>query len=274
MERIKLFFILLLAFILLIALPGCDSFQFIFRNPRYTYENGAILVRGDDRPIELKNNEQAVNVPYAKLLAFIREDFTDEHQYVPRGSSGAEPFVCSDFAEMLHNNAEAAGIRAGYLTIDFASGGTGHAINAFQTLDKGMVYIDCTGQSAFSQLEEDSAPESAGGWDKVAYIEVGKKYGVIALDKARSPDYEFYDEFEQKWQEYKEKLAAYNAEVKQFNLEITEKVYRRGSPELARIQDWEVRLSQQEDYLTALEQEIGTTRFKPLEVVKNTNLHW
>jgi hypothetical protein len=272
--RSKNYIIFILAALFLV-LSGCASLQSVFRNPRYTYEDNAILVRGDDRPIELENNREAVDVSYADLLAFIRQDATDKHPYVPRdAASGAAPFVCSDFAETVHNNAEAAGIRAGYMTIDFIDGGVGHAVNVFQTPDMGMVCIDCTGKSDYSQLEDGAGSEPVSGWDKVAYVEVGKKLGVIPLDKARSPAYDFYEEFERGWQEYKEKLAAYNAEVIQYNLEIADKVYRRGSSEYARIKDWEARLEEQENYLMELDRKIGTIRFKPLAIVKSTNIHW
>jgi hypothetical protein len=254
---------------------SCVALQSIFQNPRYLYEDGAILVGGDGRPIELKNNAEAMDVSYAVLQDFIRLDSTDQKTYIARGSSsGQEPFVCSDFAAMVHNNAEKAGIRAGYMTLDFMEGGQGHALNAFQTSDEGMVYVDCTGKSDYSQVEDNSTTDTPGDWDKVAYVEVGKKYGVIRLNKASSPTYDFYEQFEEKWQQYKDKLTAYNEEVKQYNLEIQGKVYRRGSPELARIRDWETRLTGEEKEINALSSEIGSFRFRPLGIVKSYNIHW
>jgi hypothetical protein len=56
----------------------------------------------------------------------------------------ANSFVCADFAEMLHNNAEKAGWRAAFVGITL-SGGETHALDAFETTDLGLVYIDCTG---------------------------------------------------------------------------------------------------------------------------------
>ena len=55
-----------------------------------------------------------------------------------------DSFVCADFAEMLHNNAEAAGIRAAYVCIMLLNETEGHTLNAFETTDKGLVFIDCT----------------------------------------------------------------------------------------------------------------------------------
>ena len=64
------------------------------------------------------------------------------------------PDVCADFAERLHNDAEMAGIRCAYVSIDLSGytdpnhlgipSDTGHALNAFQTIDRGLIYVDDT----------------------------------------------------------------------------------------------------------------------------------
>ncbi len=94
----------------------------------------------DKQPIELQNNAAAMDVSWEYLQQFLLEDDTDRIPYV----EGA--FDCSEFAETLHNNAEKAGIRAAYVCLNFADAASGHAMNAFQTTDAGLVYIDCTGQ--------------------------------------------------------------------------------------------------------------------------------
>ena len=110
----------------------------------YIYENGAIIVGGDGEPIELINNPDATNPTYAELVAFIVTDSTDTKDYLKLGLTG---YVCADFAEDVHNNAEAAGIRAAWVSIDFGGNDEGHACNAFETTDRGLVYIDCTGET-------------------------------------------------------------------------------------------------------------------------------
>jgi len=209
----KLYLILLLGLALLLASSTISCGQ----NPRYIYENGAVVVRGDGEPIELINNPNAINPTYAELVAFIKEDSTDEHPYT-NGSFFPVSllYVCSDFAEDVHNNAEAAGIRAAWVGIDFEGNDDGHALNAFETTDKGLVYIDCTGREFFPSLRKYNATS----WDKVAYVEVGKEYGVIDIAKAKSPSYSFYEEYKQKWQEYEGMLSDYNEEVIQFNQEV------------------------------------------------------
>ena len=263
------------AAIFIFSLTGCLGLGGFFQNPDYIYEDGAVLVNGRGDPVELINNPDAVDVTYAGVLEFIREDLTDSIRYIERDSpSGETPFVCSDFAEAVHNNAEVAGIRAGYLSIDWEDGSIGHAINAFETTDLGIVYIDCTGRSAYSQIEDGGSSSADMSWDKVAYIEIGKKYGVIPLDFAELPYYFFFEQYDLKWMELKEKLTEYNAEVKLYNQEISGKAFYRGSSDLERIKAWEARLKLKEKELDDLQEELGDSRFRPLGLVKSFNIHW
>lgn len=94
------------------------------------------MVGGDSKLISPVNYNNAANPTYAKVVAFIIADKTDQNLYTSK-------YVYSDFAEDVHNNAERAGIKAAWVTIAFTNG-AGHACNAFQTSDKGLVFIDCT----------------------------------------------------------------------------------------------------------------------------------
>ena len=138
MDKCRLFLILGLLLLLASSVVGCK------KNPMYIYESDDILVGGDGEPIGLINNPNATNPTYAELKAFVEEDTTDTNDYLEHPRIG---YVCADFAEDVHNNAEAAGIRAASVSVDFEEGGEGHALNAFDTIDRGLVYIDCTGQS-------------------------------------------------------------------------------------------------------------------------------
>jgi len=148
--------------------------------------------------IVLINNEHARNPTYSELLSFLRSDETDEFPYqytfpivgfyypppeddidldqlkniIDGTAEPSPPNICADFAERLHNNAEMAGIRCAYVSITL-DGNTGHACNAFQTTDRGLVYIDCTGISAGDGPDKN---------DRIVDIEVGKQY---------NPDYLF-----------------------------------------------------------------------------------
>jgi len=153
--------------------------------------------------IVLINNEDARNPTYSELLSFLRSDETDafpyqytlpivEFYYPPPEDEidldqlkniidgrvePSPPNICADFAERLHNEAEMAGIRCAYVSLEltgytdpYNSGigsDTGHACNAFQTKDRGLVYIDCTGNS------DSYGPENN---DTIVDIQVGKQY--------------------------------------------------------------------------------------------------
>jgi hypothetical protein len=84
--------------------------------------------------------------------------------------------VCADYAEIVHNNAEVLGIRSAYVTITFEDG-SGHALNAFNTIDRGLIFIDCVGESVSTtefNLETLYIKYLSGGWDKIAHMEIGK----------------------------------------------------------------------------------------------------
>lgn len=97
--------------------------------------NNACTVGGNGKVLTLTNYNNATDPAYDQLVSFLKEDKTDEHPYT-------NGYVCSDFARTLHNNAEKAGIRSGWVGVRSCN----HAFNVFNTTDRGLVYIDCTGQ--------------------------------------------------------------------------------------------------------------------------------
>jgi hypothetical protein len=134
-------------------------------NTPFIFVDGARVVGADGHYIALRNNPNAINPTWSKLKSFLRTDNTDKQTY------SYTSFDCADFAEMLHNNAETVGIRTAFVAIqlgpsDYYPKSSGHALNAFETTDKGLVYIDCT------------APinDHEGSADKVVDVKVGKPY--------------------------------------------------------------------------------------------------
>ncbi len=112
----------------------------------HVHVDGGILVGADGHYITLRNSSAAIDPSWATLRSFLLKDKTDSIRY------NLTSFVCADFAEMLHNNAEEAGIRAAYVVVQLGpcssyTLGGGHALNAFQTADRGLLYIDCTGSN-------------------------------------------------------------------------------------------------------------------------------
>ncbi len=133
------------------------------KNESYVFFKGAVMVGADNHYIVLRNNPSAQNPTWAELKSFLQTDQTDKHPYL----SGK--FTCGDFAEMLHNNAEAAGIRAAIVTIelqpdDSSEGLANHSLNAFETTDRGTVYIDDVSSSQGYYA------------DKIVNLKVGEEY--------------------------------------------------------------------------------------------------
>lgn len=126
--------------------------------------DGKTLVGADGEPIQLSRNSEAKDVTWAQLKQFLSSDQTDSIPYKD------STFVCGDFAETLFNNAEEAGIRAGYVVIDFETGTPGHACNAFRTTDRGIVYVDDTGTA-----------KGTVNADKTVDIAVGQSYCPVSV---------------------------------------------------------------------------------------------
>ena len=109
---------------------------------------------------DIVSNGTATNPTWAQLSDFLLKDKTDRKAYVPG------VYMCGDFTRDVHNNAERAGIRAAYVAVELPSGY--HSLNAFQTTDKGLVFIDCTGLEA-----SQSGPSNS---DKTVNVTLGESY--------------------------------------------------------------------------------------------------
>lgn len=216
------------AFVLItftVSLSGCSQkATFMHDIETYDPETG---IREKNIPISkpsgslvvLKNYDGASDPTWEELISFIEKDNTDKHPY------DISSFVCADFAEMLHNHAEKSGIKAGFVAIDII-GTEPHAINVFNTVDKGLVYVDCTGndpsKKVFKLVNGTVVEDKPPHFDKIAYVVEGKDYGTISVEKATSPNYDFYEEYKLKWAEFRLKMEEYNRDVKEYNAEVSE----------------------------------------------------
>jgi hypothetical protein len=205
----------------------------------------------------------------------MQADATDKRKYILEGPGA---FVCADFAEAVHNNAEAAGIRAGWVGLAFEGTNDGHALNAFETKDKGLVYIDCTNSGITG------SQHASRNWDSIAYIEKGKKYGVLPIERVLSVEYDFYPfeyafytDCDNAWQEYETKLKAYNIEVERYNEASVNKVFIIGSPEAQKMLTWKAEIQAAEKEVLSLKAKAGD-RWVESEyssyLVKSVNIHW
>ena len=73
---------------------------------------------------------------YIEIRDFIRTDKTDEIPYEN------DTFDCEHFAQLLNNNSKDHGIRCAYVVLYFYGTNGGHAIIGFNTVDRGMVYVE------------------------------------------------------------------------------------------------------------------------------------
>lgn len=121
----------------------------------------------EDIKLLLKNVSKAKeselrNPAWNELKVFLELDDTNKIVY-------NESFDCTGFAVELFKRARDNGLRAGFVEVNYGDNVTGHILNVFQTVDKGMIFVDDTGN------------ENGTGKDAIAYIEVEKPYGTIHL---------------------------------------------------------------------------------------------
>lgn len=81
------------------------------------------------------NGYKLRNPTYQEMKAFLDQDTTSASPYVK------DEYVCTDFSAAVNNNAEAKGIRCAIVDI-FYPEGYGHTIVAFDTTDRGLIFIE------------------------------------------------------------------------------------------------------------------------------------
>ena len=87
-------------------------------------------------PEQETSSEYALSNPtYQEMKTFLAQDTTDSKTYAE------DEYVCVDFAAAVNNNAEAEGIRCAIVDI-FHPEGYGHTIVAFETTDRGLIFIE------------------------------------------------------------------------------------------------------------------------------------
>ncbi|MBA7466794.1 hypothetical protein ES707_01986 [subsurface metagenome] len=116
------------------------------------------------------------NPSWSQLKSFLLKDDTDEMEYI------YPVVVCADFADKLKRNAEEAGWRCAFVSVKLEGypdwydygipSNTEHACNAFETIDRGLIYIDCT-RPALSGF--------SGNADKSVNVEIGKEYITTSI---------------------------------------------------------------------------------------------
>lgn len=225
--------------------------------------------------INLINNWDAKDTTWQQLVSFLTADKIDSKVYT------IFSFPCGAFAEEIHNNAEAAGIRAAWVAVDFQDKSGGHALNAFNTTDRGLLYIDCTGEDIMSLrvprltdiLSQRTISPSVER-DKVAYIAIGKQYGLISLSKATSQAYEFYETYIQRYKGYEQQVDSYNAKGKVYEQLLGGRVVVRDPAEYARLKKMYDELEAERMRLDNMQKTLGEYRWEPLGIVQNIKIYW
>ena len=200
------------------------------------------------------------NPTWLELKEFLENDHTDSLVYEE------DKFDCSGFAITLRDNAWRYGLRCAYIEITHVDSTTGHALNAFETSDNGVIYVD------------------AGSDDMIAYVQTGQPYGTISLDGVKSkfiscegnPDsfwgplvwetyphvfiYDYYSKYQQRVKFYTDTIDAYNEAVDNYN--SGERKYTPGQ------------LTQWLENLDALEKDLGVTVHEPGDRVATIEVYW
>lgn len=210
-------------------------------------------------PIQLLNNFDEVHNPtWQELKSFLAADNTSDETY------WYGFFMCGDFAEMLHNNAEAAGLRSAVAIIHFAKGSP-HALNAFYTVDNGLIFIDSTGASFDDKHFVPGPFGFPGFWisnkgeDKVAYVVEGEECGLVSVAVVDAFNYSWYEDYAVRWKDYDQQAEAYNAEARR--------------PSYYGSHRYE-RLLQEQAKLEEMRATLGDYWYEPLGVVSSVELFW
>ncbi len=93
---------------------------------------------------------------YQEAVGFVASDLTDRRPY-DRSSA------CVAFAEEFRSNANKAGLRCAYVVVYFPESYS-HALNAFNTTDHGLVFVEPQSDEMFSLVV--GAPY----WNRARYV--------------------------------------------------------------------------------------------------------
>ena len=119
--------IVLVAFLIAVVLCLVSGYAGYVRGRGDGYQSGVIAGAGSGYDLR--------NPTYHEIKQFLAQDRTDANKYVEG------EYVCSDFAADVNNNAEGQGLRCALVETKYPEG-RGHALVAFQTVDRGLVFIE------------------------------------------------------------------------------------------------------------------------------------
>ena len=218
-------------------------------------------------PVYLQPNDSAEDVTWHELMDFLREDPTDQSPYIQ------DLYMCGGFSESLYNNAMASGIRVAWVSIELRGRTIGHALNAFFTTDRGLVFVDCTGGDTALVLSSGSGGTGC-DHDRIAYVTPGEKYGLISLDRADSPSYEFYRAYSRLWESYLADLEDHNHLARQYNTFVTGRTLMAGSADARHAQQLHSELQSRRMSLDMQREVLGDCQWMSLGTVDRVRIYW
>jgi hypothetical protein len=124
---------------------------------------GEPCLLANGKPVVLQNYNDAKNPTWAVLSDALKADKTDEKIY--RHSS----YKCTNYASDLHNSLEKNYHIKTAVVVMMYNKTNGHALNAIQTVDQGLVYIDQCGC------------EGTKGADMIATIKLKRSYTIRGI---------------------------------------------------------------------------------------------
>jgi len=225
--------------------------------------------RGLSSPILLVNKESSKNPTWAQLLEFLEKDKTEEGLY---GFYG----VCGDFAQELHNNSESNGLKAAFVVTHLYEEDP-HAFNAFKTTDKGLVFVDCTGEPITPTNFEEWCLEQEFPHlfvkDRVVFLVKEKELGAVSLRSNLQLDYSSYLDMKLEQDLYSKEAERHNSEVERYSNEVERMVYIQGSSAYRKITEWNKTLEAKEEELYTILSQLNTV-WPSLGVVKEIEIYW
>ncbi len=212
---------------------------------------------------------------WAELERFVKTDKTDTLEYI------LNEFDCEGFTITLRDHAWRRGFRSGYVAIGLGEENNGHVLNAFQTTDEGLIYIDNSEQ------------------DTIGYIQIGQVYGTIALDGVKEtyidcsmpPDqfwkpityshytgnlfsYDYYENYASRDEFYTRSTVAYNEEVADYNSAANSFNQGGNAYSHSELEAWSDRLDSWSANLDKLVEDLGSVRIEPMGTVRNIEIYW
>ena len=116
--------------ILTICMCNTASAEYLINN------NGECLANPNHEKMEIHNNKNAKDPTFAEVIKILKKTTIDENDY-------SHTYYCTEFAADLHDISEDKYKKKCIIvTADSRDGSFNHCFNAYNTKDRGIVYVD------------------------------------------------------------------------------------------------------------------------------------